>query len=165
MPALCGEIQRPMMVKMYQRLAFFNFIWSKKRISSNCGLSGHIVLLGSHCHQVVLLRWGVVLGPQQYLDGWCMSSGIHMTARTQGFVGERCIVTRWSMWFTSPVSGSSVVADRCINPHIHQRIFISSLPLQNLFNQLYLFIALFQRHALSVCLSVCLFIFIGGWCK
>lgn len=34
---------------------------------------------------VVLLWWGGLLGPQQCLDGWCQSSGIHMNTSTQGF--------------------------------------------------------------------------------
>ena len=34
-------------------------------LRSVCGESGHIVLLGSHRHWVVLLWWGGVLGPQQ----------------------------------------------------------------------------------------------------
>ena len=36
------------------------------------------------------------------------SSGIYMNAKTHGCSAEHCIVTRWSMLFTSPVSGFNV---------------------------------------------------------
>ena len=83
-------------------------------LSSDCNESGHIVLLRGHCHWVVLLWWGGVLGPQQCLDGWCVSTGIHMSASTQGFPAEHRMVMRRSKLFTSPVSGFNIVADRCI---------------------------------------------------
>lgn len=37
-----------------------------------------------------------------------------MSAKTQGFPAERCIVTRRSVLLTSPISGFNVVAYRCI---------------------------------------------------
>ena len=43
-----------------------------------------------------MLWWGGVLGPQQCLDGWCMSSGLHMNASTRGFPAEHRIGMAWS---------------------------------------------------------------------
>ena len=83
-------------------------------LSGVCCVSGHIVLLGGHCHRVVLLWWGGVHSPQQCLDWWCVSSGIQVKSSTQVVPAEHRIMIRWSMLFTSPVSGFNVVADRCI---------------------------------------------------
>ena len=44
--------------------------------------------------------WG---GTAITVCGWCVSGGIHMNARTQGFPAECCNVTRRSALFTSPV--------------------------------------------------------------
>ena len=65
--------------------------------------TGHIVLLRGHCPRVVSLWWGGVLGPQQCLNGWCVTGDIHM---------------RWSMLFASLASGFIVVADWCIYVYI-----------------------------------------------
>ena len=46
----------------------------------------------------------------QNMVRWCMSHGVHMNARTQGFPAEHCIVTGWSKL---PISGFDVVADWC----------------------------------------------------
>lgn len=67
-------------------------------------VQGTLSFCGVYCSWEVVLTWGSVLGLQWSLDGWCMSSGINMTARSQGFPEERCIVTRWWMLFSSPVS-------------------------------------------------------------
>ena len=63
---------------------------------------------GDHCHLVVPLPWG---GVQWCLGGWCVPSGIHMNATSQGFP-EHCIVTRWSVLFASLFSVLSVVSDQ-----------------------------------------------------
>lgn len=63
---------------------------------------------GDHCHLVVPLPWG---GVQWCLGGWCVPSGIHMNATSQGFP-EHCIVTRWSVLFASPLSVFNVVSDQ-----------------------------------------------------
>lgn len=47
------------------------------------------------------------------LDGWCMSSGIHMNVRTQGFQAQDCTLMRWWMLFTSPISLFFALAHRC----------------------------------------------------
>lgn len=69
----------------------------------------------SRC-EVVLLWWWGVLGPQQFLDGWFISSDIHMNASSQGFPSRtlHCHEIDWLMLLSSVVSGFDVVADRCI---------------------------------------------------
>lgn len=43
-------------------------------------------------------------GPlHQCLGGWFMTPSIHVNSRTQGLPADHCILTRWSMIFTSPV--------------------------------------------------------------
>ena len=63
----------------------------------------------------VPLPGGCYPGLHQRLNGWCMSSGIHMTAMIQGFPAEHCTVMRWSVLITSGVSVFNVVADQCIS--------------------------------------------------
>lgn len=41
--------------------------------------------------------------------GWYWSKNIHRNVRTKGFLAEHCIVTRWSMLLTSPISGFNVL--------------------------------------------------------
>lgn len=64
---------------------------------------GHIVLLG----EATVIE-GVV-GLQHCLSGWCVESSLRINTRA-----EHCIVRKLSMLFTSPVSGSNVVADGCM---------------------------------------------------
>lgn len=56
----------------------------------------------------VLLPWAIVLGLQQFLRWWCVSSGIHINARTQGYQAEHCLLRTWSILFTSLISGFNV---------------------------------------------------------
>ena len=65
---------------------------------------------GRHWHWGVLMSWGFDKG---VCDGWCVSSGILMNARTHCFPIEHYIVSR-TLLFTSPVSGFNVVAD-CVS--------------------------------------------------
>lgn len=64
-------------------------------------------------HWGVPLQWVGILGPQWCLDGQYVSSGIHIFARTQGFLAKHYIVTKLWVLFISPVKGFNVVADWC----------------------------------------------------
>lgn len=55
--------------------------------------------------------WGVLW----CVSGWCLSSGIHMKARTSSFSAEHCIIRRWSIVFISPDKGFTIVADQCMD--------------------------------------------------
>lgn len=86
-----------------------------------------------------LFPWGGALGLQWCLDGYCMSSGIYINVRTQGFSAEHCIVTRWSMIFSLPVSHFNVVTNwylcqKTLSCHIlgHLVAFNSTLRLATL---------------------------------
>ena len=65
---------------------------------------------GWHYHWGVPLPWGFDKGVS---NGWCVSSGSLMNARTQCSPIEHCIVSR-SLLLKSPFSGFNGVADWCV---------------------------------------------------
>ena len=65
---------------LFKHLGIFVVFFKPFLSSFSFGVSGHIVLLGGHCIQEVLLPWWVVLGSQWCLDVWCMLSSIHINA-------------------------------------------------------------------------------------
>ena len=72
--------------------------------------SGHLweffvyLRAGCHCYWWGRRSFRGFFYLQCCLDGWCV---------THGFAADHCFVTRWSMFFTSPVS-PYIMADRCI---------------------------------------------------
>ena len=100
LPCLHRSEPSPIYNGAFMNRTFFLGHWSVF-VVMQCALSCG----GAHCHQGVLLPWGVELGLQQ-----CVSNCIHMNICP----AEHCIVTKWSVLFTSPLRPFSAVTDRCI---------------------------------------------------
>ena len=83
------------------------FMYCEPFLSGICGVVRCIILLEWSYH-----KGGCLVFSNVWVGGTCQSN-ICINARTQSFPAKHCIVTRWSLLFTSFANGFNVVVYWC----------------------------------------------------